>query len=114
MSTVSISRNEAPGASARARGRRIGDADALQDHTERADVAEPELEQVETDESGGREEPLRDEDRAAFDAEGERDEDDAAGEDPDRAFDGHGCTPSEDGKRASLSTGASWRRRKTA
>ena len=55
----------------------------------RADAGEAALEEVEADEGGERQEPLRNEDRAAVDAEGEGEQDEKAGHDAHDAFDGH-------------------------
>src|SRR5512137_2766726 len=65
----------------------------LQDPAERADAGDAVLEQVEADEGGEGQPPVRHEDRAALDAEREGQQDEGAGEDADQAVDGHGRTP---------------------
>ena len=55
----------------------------------RAEAGEAALEKVEADKGGEGEEPLRDEDRAAVDAEGEGKQDEKARHDADDAVDGH-------------------------
>ena len=65
------------------------EAHLRQQHFRRTEAGEAALEEVEADEGGEGEEPLRNEDRAAVDAEGEGEQDEKAGHDAHDAFDGH-------------------------
>jgi hypothetical protein len=61
--------------SAGAAARAFGHAELLQDDAQRADIGEARLEQIQADEGREGQPPRADEERAALDAEGEREQD---------------------------------------
>ena len=66
------------------------EAQLAQQEAGRAEAGEARLEQVGADEGGEGQEPLADEERAALDAEREREHHKKARHDADGTFDGHG------------------------